>query len=203
MAQQLNLFDARFAPARLLFSARQGGVVLAGVLVLAWGGAQGLHAAADRALAEARATQAAMVPLQAQVGTLAAQRHSGAAAELARLQAADATQRRVRAALDAGAAGVREGHAELLLALARQAPGPLWITGLGVSDDGRAIDLEGRMTDSSVLTSYLRRLNTEPRFNGRPFAQLTLRGADTNGAALPYTEFALRSSPAAAPGAAP
>lgn len=203
MPQQLNLFDARFAPARLLFSARQGCLLLAGVLVLAWCGAQGLHWAAGQAQADAEATQARMAPLRAQVGTLAAQRNSGTAAELARLQAADATQRRVRAALDAGAAGAREGHAELLLALARQAPGQLWITGLGVSDDGTAIDLEGRMTDSSVLTDYLRRLNAEPRFKGRPFAQLTLRGVDSNGAALPYTEFALRSSPATSPGARP
>ncbi|OYU72850.1 MAG: hypothetical protein CFE45_38945, partial [Burkholderiales bacterium PBB5] len=53
-----------------------------------------------------------------------------------------------------------------------------------------------RMTDASVLTDYLRKLNAEPRFKGRPFAQLTLRGTDNNGAALPYTEFALRSTPA-------
>lgn len=203
MAQQLNLFDPRFAPTRQLFSARHAGLALAGVLVLPWCVAQGLHWAADRAQDDALTIQAGMAPLRAQVGTLGAQRDPGAAAELVRLQAADAIQRRVRAALDAGAAGGREGHAEVLLALARQASGQLWITGLGVSDDGAAIDLEGRMTDSSVLTDYLRRLNAEPRFNGRPFAQLTLRGVDSNGAALPYTEFALRSAPAAGPGTTP
>ncbi len=203
MTQQLNLFDPRFAPTRQLFSARHASLALAGLLVLSWCVAQGLHWAADRAQADAQAIQAGMAPLRAQVGTLGAQRDAGAVAELARLQAADAIQRRVRAALDAGAAGGREGHAEVLLALARQASGQLWITGLGVSDDGAAIDLEGRMTDSSVLTDYLRRLNAEPRFNGRPFAQLTLRGVDSNGAALPFTEFALRSAPAAGPGTKP
>ena len=65
-----------------------------------------------------------------------------------------------------------------------------------------AIDLEGRMTDSSVLTDYLRRLNDEPRFRGRPFAQLTLKSAGSNGERLPWTEFALRSTPAAAGAAA-
>ena len=198
MAQQLNLFDARFAPAQLRFSARHGGLILAGVLVGAWGLAQGLHWAGGRAQTEAVAIQASMAPLRAQVGSDAAGRDGGAAAELARLRAAEATQRRVRAALDAGAAGAREGHADVLVALARQASGRLWITGLGVSDDGGAIDLEGRMTDSSVLTDYLRRLNDEPRFKGRPFAQLTLRAVDNNGGALPYTEFALRSTPAQA-----
>jgi hypothetical protein len=180
MAQQINLFDARFAPARLRFSARQGGLLLAALLLLSWAAAQGLLRAADQAQASAQATQAGMAPMRAQVGTLAARYQDGTAAELARLQAADAIQRRVRAALDAGAAGVREGHAEVLLALARQASGQLWITGLSVSDDGNAIDLEGRMTDSSVLADYLHRLNAEPRFKGRPFAQLTLRGADSS-----------------------
>ena len=33
MAQQLNLFDARFAPAQLRFSARHGGLILATGLV--------------------------------------------------------------------------------------------------------------------------------------------------------------------------
>ena len=95
MAQQLNLFDKRFAPVALRFSARQGGLVLAGVLAGAWCLAQGLLWAADRAQADAQAVQAGMAPLRAQVGTLAA-RPDGTAAELARLQAADATQRRVR-----------------------------------------------------------------------------------------------------------
>ncbi len=203
MAQQLNLFDARFAPVPMRWSARQAGLAMAAVVVLAWGGAQALTLAASRAEAEAQAIQAGMSPLRAQVGTLAARRDPGAAGELARLQAAEATQRRVRAALEAGAAGAREGHAEVLLALARQASGQLWITGLGVSDDGSAIDLEGRMTSSSVLADYLRRLNDEPRFKGRPFAQLTLRAVDNNGAALPYTEFALRSTPATSTSTSP
>ncbi|MES2715393.1 MAG: PilN domain-containing protein [Pseudomonadota bacterium] len=197
MAQQLNLFDARFSPQRLRFSARQGGLALAATLVLAWGGAQALLWAADRVQAEAQATQAGMAPLRAKLDALSARRGAGADAELARLRALDGSQRQVQAALDAGAAGVRDGHADLLLALARQASGQLWITGLGVSDDGSAIDLDGRMTDSSVLTDYLRRLNAEPRFKGRPFAQLTLKSADTNGERLPYTEFTLRSTPVA------
>jgi hypothetical protein len=193
VAQQLNLFDARFAPQRLRLSASRAGLVLAGATLLAWAAAQALLWTAGQAQAETQAVQAGLAPLRAQVAALSARPDGGADAELARLRGMDASQRLVRAALDAGAAGVREGHAELLLALARQASGQLWITGLGVSADGSAIDLEGRMTDSSVLADYLRRLNAEPRFKGRPFAQLTLRGAEGNGERLPYTEFTLRS----------
>lgn len=198
MAQQINLFDARFAPQRLRFSALHGSLLCAGVLVLSLLAAQGLLLAAGSARADARAAQAGLGAMRAEADALKAIRAPGADAELARLRAVEAGQRQVRAALEAGAAGVRDGHAGLLMALARQAAGQLWITGVTVSDDGAAIDLEGRMTDSSVLADYLRRLNDEPRFRGRPFAQLTLKSAGSNGERLPWTEFVLRSTPAAA-----
>lgn len=198
MSQQINLLDARFAPQRLRYSALHGGLALAGVLLLGLLAAQGLRLAAARSSDQARAAQTALAPLRAQAEALNARQPAGADAEIARLRAVEAGQRQVRAALDAGAAGVRDGHAGLLQALARQASAQLWITGLAVSDDGSAIDLEGRMTDSSVLADYLRRLNDEPRFRGRPFAQLTLKSASSNGERLPYTEFVLRSTPAIA-----
>ena len=70
-----------------------------------------------------------------------------------------------------------------------------------MSDNGNAIELEGRMAQTEQLTDYLRKLKHEPRFKGRSFAQLALNGVDRgSGAALPYTEFALRSRPATGPG---
>ncbi len=194
MGQQLNLLDPRFLPQSLRFSARQGLTVSALVLVLAMAGAQTLRWGAANADTHRGQAEAALTTLRSQAATSASAAASATGGELAQLQQLEAAQRRVRAALDAGAAGTREGHADYLTALARQAPGSLWITGFSVSDDGSAIDLEGRMTDTPVLADYLRRLDAEPRFKGRPFAQLSLRGADTNGAALPYTEFALRST---------
>jgi len=195
MAQQLNLFDARFSPQTLRWSARHGLLAVAGALLLAGAATQALHWSARRALAAAAQAETTLAPLRAQVMAASASGPAGAAAELAQLRRLEAGQRRIRAALDAGAAGAREGHADYLLALARQASGALWITGFAVSEDGSAIELEGRMSDPAVLTDYLRRLNAEPRFKGRPFAQLSLKSVDSNGLALPYTEFALRSTP--------
>ena len=196
MTQQLNLLDARFAPQSLRFSARQGMLVL--VLVGAGSalGAQALGWASRSAALEAREIQASMLPLKAQRQALAMVGAGSVAAELTQLQAVDLGQRRIGAALAAGLAGAREGHADYLTALARQASAALWITGFAVSEDGSAIELEGRMTDANVLTDYLRSLNAEPRFKGRPFAQLSLKAVDgANGA---YTEFALRSAGGAA-----
>jgi Tfp pilus assembly protein PilN len=203
MAQQLNLFDPRFARQTLRGSARQGLWAMAGAFVLGWAASQGLHWAAGQARAAAVAGEATMAPLQAQLMAQSASTPGSASAELLQLKNLDAAQRRIRAALDAGVAGHREGHADYLVALARQASDRLWITGFALSEDGSAIDLEGRMTDASALTHYLRQLNAEPRFKGRPFAQLSLRAVDPQSGALPYTEFALRSVSAASPATPP
>jgi Tfp pilus assembly protein PilN len=203
MAQQLNLLDARFAPKPPRLSARTGLLAMAGLLALSLLGAVALRSLAASTAAEQRSLVAQAGPLKAQAAAPGASASAdvagSASAELSQLQALDASQRRIRAALEAGVAGAREGHADYLLALARQTSGALWITGFSVSDDGNDVELTGRMTDSAVLTEYLRRLNAEPRFKGRPFAQLNLRSADTNGAPLPYIEFALRSTYTAPP----
>jgi Tfp pilus assembly protein PilN len=201
--QQLNLYDARFSPQSLRFSARHGLWAVAAVLALSVLGTQGLRLAASQAGNVARQADAATQPLAVQVAALGASAAGGAGAELQQLQALEAGQRRIRSALEAGAAGAREGHADYLVALARQASGSLWLTGFAVSEDGAAIELEGRMTDTAVLTDYLRRLNAEPRFKGRPFAQLNLKSSDGNGVALPYTEFSLRSTAIAATAVTP
>ena len=191
MAQQLNLFDARFAPQSLRFSARHGLLLVVAVLLGSALTAQALGWASRRATVDAQATDDQMLPLRAQTQALAAVGTGGAATELAQLKALEAGQRRINAALVSGVAGAHEGHADYLVALARRASASLWITGFAVSEDGTAIELEGRMTDAAVLTDYLRSLNAEPRFKGRPFAQLSLKAVD--GAAGSYTEFALRS----------
>ena len=205
MAQQLNLLDPRFAPRSLRFSAQQGLLAVAGALLLTVLASAGLHWASEQAVAAGRQADAERAPLRARVDALGASAAAGigAGSELQQLQTLDAGQRRIRGALAGGAAGVREGHADYLLALARQASGAVWITGFSVSDDGSSVELEGRMTDTAQLTDYLRRLNAEPRFKGRPFAQLNLKASDTNSAALPHTEFALRSTAVTSNGKTP
>jgi len=200
VTQQINLADPRLLPQTVAFGARHA---LIGVLaVLAFGAlaSGGLQVQAARLTAQTRvlpaapvgATPAARGPVQVAAAI---------AAEIELLRQVEAGQRRMRDALDAGVAGVREGPAEYFVALSRQAQGAVWITAFGIGEDGSSLELEGRMTGPHLLADYLRRLNSEPRFRGRPFAQLSLNGvAPNDGGALPYTEFALRSTPVAAKG---
>ncbi len=200
MAQQLNLFDARFAPQGLRFSAQHGMVAVLALLVLTAGSAQGLKWAAARATGQAGQLEVLTAPLQARQQALTgpgggngSSSANNIASEITQLRTLEAGQRRISQALNAGLAGAREGPSDYLVALARRASGALWITGFTV-DDGGTIALEGRMTDSAVLTDYLKSLNNEPRFKGRPFAQLSLQALDAAGVATPYTEFTLRSA---------
>ena len=203
MPQQLNLLHARFNPQPTRFSARQGLLAMAAVLLLSAGGTQALRWGSTQALASSSALDAQMAPLKAQRLALNSSTALAPETEMAQLRALEAGHRRIAAALEAGVAGAREGHAEYLEALARRATGSLWITGFSVAEDGGAIELTGRMTNAAVLTDYLRSLNAEPRFKGRPFAQLSLRSADAQGQALPYTEFALQSKAGPAPAQQP
>ncbi|WP_088285580.1 PilN domain-containing protein [Ideonella sp. A 288] len=201
MAQQINLADPRLLPQRIAFGSTHALLGALVVLGLGLGASAGLHVLAGRTADETRALQQAATALQAAAAASQATGTAAMAAEIDQLRQLEAGQRRIRAALDAGVAGEREGPASYFVALARQAQGSVWITGFTVADNGQDLELEGRMTDAHVLTDYLRRLDAEPRFKGRPFAQLSLNGHDAKaGAALPYTEFALRSRPPAGKG---
>lgn len=198
MAQQLNLYAPRFAPRPPRWSARQGLVATACCLGAGALGTIALQSAALDALRQAQQLESHNGPLRQRLVDKARQQPAMPAQnldlELANLKALEAGQRRIRAALDAGVAGVREGHAEYLVSLARQASAQVWITGFSVSEGGELLVIDGRMTDASALTDYLRSLNAEPRFRGRPFAQFTLQAVASNDGQPLYTEFSLRAT---------
>ncbi|MDT7836881.1 PilN domain-containing protein [Aquabacterium sp. OR-4] len=207
MAQQLNLYDPRFAPQPQRYAAHHGLLGMLLVLGLCSVLGAGLRIAASHQVQQAQQHEGGLTPLRQQLAAQDPRATPAAAgdAELQTLRQHDAGQRRILAALQAGVAGVREGPSDYLAALARQANGAVWITGFSISEDGQSLELEGRMLDSAALPDYLRRLNAEPRFRGRPFAQLNMRSTElsaqalqTGGSSAPATtDFALRSSIAA------
>ncbi len=198
--QALDLFDPALRPQRERWRAVHGLWAVAAALAFAL-----LLSAALDAWSVRRRDEAARLEQQVASERQLMGRNGGVpgladanrarAAELQRLRAQDAAQRRVHAALDAQAAGQKEGYTAYLMALSRQAHPALWITGFGVGADGQSLELQGRMTDAAVLPDYLRRLNGEAQFKGRSFAQLSLKAADPRDAAVPagITEFTLRS----------
>lgn len=113
--------------------------------------------------------------------------------ELQALKQTQVEQQRLRHALTAQSVQSGGGYSEFLIALSRQAPGSLWITGFGVSDDGQTLQLKGRMTHAGQLPDYLGRLAREPQFAGRSFGEIELRALGAEKAAdAGITEFTLK-----------
>lgn len=77
--------------------------------------------------------------------------------------------------LDGGVIGSTTGFAEFLRGFARQTPTGLWLTGFTIGAAGSEMEIRGRMTNPAALPEYIRRLKTEPVFQGRGFAALTIQ----------------------------
>lgn len=203
MAQQINLYDPALRPQRDAFTAQASLLWALGAAVLAVAAAAALHMGTHKlaALPTAAASpvgDAASAPALPQ---------SAAATELQRLRDFETHQRRVQVAIQDGGLGARTGHAEYLRALARQAQPQVWLTGFSIKPETNALEIDGQTLDPSALPAYLRRLNSEERFKGRPFAHLHIRQPVTDGAAgtaiaaaetstPTYPQFTLRSLPA-------
>ncbi|MEO5687428.1 MAG: hypothetical protein ABIR54_08700 [Burkholderiaceae bacterium] len=217
--QHLNLLDESMRPRRERFSSTDGLIALAVLLVCLGLVDGGLNFAATREERNAHSAQQQLIALQSHAPAVAANASTGlSAAELAALQARYAASQQVRGAIQNGSAGSLQGYSPYLVALARQSQNmgarALWITDLSVAADAGGLDLQGRMTDPRVLPDYLNRLNDEPLFRGRAFAQVSLKalpmpadldaGAATAGDGAPgasVTEFALHANPVGSAGA--
>ena len=199
MAQQLNLYGPSFRRPKNALSATNALrglalVVTIGLLIggfLTWRTSVGLvDTKEQQVFAQHRAKAMA---LKEQV---AAQRQE-VELEASKLREVELALARVKATLKGGAAGdTAVSYAAYFEALAKQSHGSLWLTGFVVSPDGQSIELKGRMLDASALPDYLSRLNAEPVFKGRQFAQLQLNSMAVEGAEAgpKVTEFVLRTA---------
>ena len=200
MAQHINLMHAGLTRRTEPFSSGHGLVAMVAAVVLVALAAFALQLQGRLAAERAAALEHDVQALQARIAQVAGTPPASAAStELQRLRQLEGGQRQVRAAIGSGSAGRAQGYAAYFTALARQAQPALWITGFSIAADGVALELNGRMADPRVLPDYLRRLNAEPLFKGREFAQLSLKKIEPSAATTGgYTEFALRGLPAAA-----
>ena len=217
MAQQLNLVHPGLRRPKQ-WSATQALLCLAGVLLVSALAAAGLGWHGQVLAQQAQAAEAQLAQRQTQLQALRDGRvplpHPAASAaateglqppnslaelerEVQGLRQQAAVQQHLRALLDAGTAGRLIGYSDHLLALARQARGQVWITGLRLDATGAPTELEGRLRDPAALPDYLRHLSEEKEFLGRSFAQLQLRRlsaeVDGVGALSDFSEFSLRS----------
>lgn len=215
MRQQINLFNPRFQARTMVFGAlatvRALAVLLLGCVALALAG-QYLAMLRER---EVVAGAARLAIAQARLDKVNVEfaprlRSKTLAAELVGVEAKSALLRDAAGAIERGELGNKVGHAGLFKALARQASGGIWLTGVRIAGDDGAMALQGRALDAALVPAYLLRLGHEPLLQGRRFGSMHIgvpKGAAEGAATV--IEFSLDSvvdggrDPGHEPGRAP
>lgn len=213
--RHINLYQAEFRPARVVFPASRMlaglGLLLLGLLALhGWGVWQNRELAAQVAQVS-RQTEA----LETRLASLGKAQDQAApdpalAADIQRLETRLAALARVEQAIQSGAVGSPRGWSAQFDALARVGVPGLWLTGVHLEGSAPYLTLRGRSLDGNAPARYIALLRREPRFVGLEFAALEIAEPEQKEAAgqtggTPQTarhlEFTL-SGPAR-PGAAP
>ncbi len=179
MTAYINLIDPQFVPRTVVPSAAQlavAGIVAALALIAA-----GMIVRRQAAEIESQVqTQAARLAASrdrlAALGKTIAARHADAALvrQIEETETLVMIRREVVAAIGAGAAGSEQGFSTLMQALARQTLEGVWLTAVSVAAGGEQLTLSGRTMDPALLPVYLHKLNAEPAFRGRSFAELKM-----------------------------
>jgi hypothetical protein len=181
MAQQINLYQAKFRKPRKPLSALEAalGLLVIVVSVLSYSGF--LWQRDTRLATEAR-TYAHEVEVQKtkvdRLNQEITERKKDAqlesAAQRAEQQVADS--REVLQVINGGGAGVGVpgGYSEQLRALARQALNGIWLTGFTLAANADENLIRGRTLNAELVPTYLRRLNEERTLQGQHFDSLTI-----------------------------
>jgi hypothetical protein len=179
MSQQINLFSPLFLKKKRHFSALTMVQALAAVLI----GSAGIYAFELRQNATLEATAAAtdkqmttqreqLLRLSKEFSTVGASRTL--ADDLTRVEERLRQRRILLADLQTGVGANAEGFARYLEALARQALPGVWLTGVDLGGPRSALLIRGRALESQLVPTYIRRLNQEPAFAGKPVGELQL-----------------------------
>ena len=180
MSQQINLINPAFHKVFDWLTATP--VALAACVMLVIIGGTGTWASQRAQKQEAVANETSKTLKDTQDKLLAMtkvavekQPNADIAVELANAVAMLKNREEILRVLESGAIGSTTGFADFLRGFARQTPSGLWLTGFTISGSGSNMEIRGRMTEPSALPEYIRRLKSEPIFQGRSFAALTIQ----------------------------
>jgi hypothetical protein len=173
----INLYQAEFRPPKIILPAR----LLAGISLLfltgilafyAWGNwqlkllKQQVTVAVQRADAVSRQV-AASAPGSRQADPNIAMDAASIEARVNALQVA-------QEAIAGGELGTETGYSTHFRALARTAVTGTWLTHITISNNGRAMDLQGNTLSGSDAARFIANLRSEPLFIGMSFAGLNI-----------------------------
>ena len=182
MSQQINLFNPIFRQEKKYFSAvtMLQAILLIGVGGLCLSAYLNQRVAASAQLAESGQLQLAAREAQlAKVNQQFAPRQSSKelAVEIAATAAEVKALQEATDVLQHGAAGNARGYSAYLAGFARQTVSGLWLTGVTISGAGNDIGIEGRTLRAELVPQLIRRLASEPVFQGKSFGSLEISQA--------------------------
>jgi hypothetical protein len=173
--KQINLYQSEFRPPKIVLPARSlaisGVVFIAGLVALfAW----------ERWQLSQLQVEVGQITQRAAAVTRQLQAHAPGArqADPKLLLDAQALEQQAHAlkqaqdAINSGEVGSETGYSAQFRALARATSPGAWLTGVTVSDGGRALDLQGRALTGAAPARLIARLRGEPLLVGLSFAGL-------------------------------
>lgn len=180
MTQQINLINPAFRKVFDWLTATPLAIATCLLLVVLGGASAWATMRAEKQEQAANLSAKALKDAQDRMvatGKLVAESKPSAelANELANTRALLKSREEIMRVLDGGSIGSTTGFAEFLRGFARQTPNGLWLTGFAIGAAGSEMEIRGRMMNPSVLPEYIRRLKTEPVFQGRSFASLNIQ----------------------------
>lgn len=195
MSQQINLFESRLRPQKPHFSAATMALAVGSTFALALG-VQQLFAFQNRSLQTTLGqTDRRAAELREQTVRFAREfgeqgRSTVLAEEIARAEEQLRLRRELLENMQGGMGANAEGFSPYLTALARQSMNGVWLTGVDIDRPTGELSLRGRVLDGDLVPAYIRRLNQEPIFKGRPVTEMRL--AARADAGKRYVEFTLQ-----------
>lgn len=187
-AQNINLFRDELAEKRTAGNKANSFAVLAGLAVFGIAGHVGLIAyQIQTQKSELMRLNTEFSELNAKVGAFTAKILAAEGVnEGSNLEALENRIKELQARRNALEVYLNEdspGFSDFLIAMARQHVQGMWLTGIGISNQTRAVELDGASTRPELVTEYLSRLNFEPELNGIQFRGFRLSAADEKAAA--------------------
>lgn len=225
MAQQINLYQAKFRKPRKPLSAKEAslGLLLIIALVLSYGGLSWQRN--DQLAKEAHAVDRQVEEQKTKVDRLAQElnerkKDAQLDAAVQRAEQQVVATREVMQLINGGSIGVPGGYSEQLRALARQALYGIWLTGFTLAANADENLIRGRTLDAELVPVYLHRLNEEAALQGQHYDSLTIStpaadlpaspapaapaspgpSASKSAPTLKFLEFSVRAAQAAMPG---
>lgn len=177
--RHINLYQAEFRPARVVFPVRRMlaglGLLLLGLLALhGWG----IWQNRQLALQVAQVTRQTET-VEAHLAALGKARDPATpdpavVADIQRLESQLAALTRLEQTLQSGAVGSTRGWSAQFDALARVSVPGLWLTGVRLEGSAPYMTLRGRSLDGNTPARYIALLRGEPQFVGLEFTSLEI-----------------------------